>query len=1539
MANGNYTVGGIAYDKENDRLVTKQTTTCVSILDNAYKGIKDIEIYASSLTGQGIGFFNNYIYLPYAELAHELEYQPTYYNTAEICSALIYIYDLEGNFIKTLYIPGKNIEYGEIESISFDENGVMYIGVYGKYYNDTNKKQSAINFYTVNQYTNADTGNLIDFKPNTDSISVKNQPIKTTYTVGEDLDLSGGNITVEYKERIVTWDNDLNRTVTDPKVITKTIDIGAKGVSVTGYDKNRVGTQTITVKYDGKETTFDVTVNPKIEVTFEKNDGTSETWNQTFVYGDSGNKFGYKNGEIWPGYTYKENEFLGWRRTGYTLLGWSNNPNAITPEFNIYSDISDDWIMENAPLITLYAVWKEKTAILSYNANEHGTAPSQVIMKYTEETNAASAITATGYTFEGWNTNADGSGTQFEANSQVKGSNVVPKATVLYAQWTANEVNFENQTITKIFSKNERIITVKEATNGTGEYTYTKKSGDSDIKVSAEGKITIPANKNAGTYIIVLTATDSISNSTKDATYTIIIKKATPKVKVNLIGTTKWGETITAEASNTGNGTLYEYQWYYLTSSEEGSVTNIDGATSSTYTVDKENVGKYIGCKVTVAETDNYKAKEELTEEVKEIEKQDLTVTRTNYSGIYDGKEHGITVKVSSTDWDGKEIVSGINTNYEQSVTEEGTTNIEYTLKPTFIDATNLETVYYKIVGGTYFNDYTGTGTITITKANSTITLSEISAEVDYNQTGSFIAKPSVEGTLTAKSENTEQVNITEGTSTVAKANTGYTITYTGTGYTTNATTITISLEPTDSKNYNNSTATFSVTKVNKIDMEKPIVSIDTEGKITWATITGATSYEISFDNNKWESATSGSKTIDISTAGNKTAYVRALTTNKNYNTPSEVGSKEIAVYNLTINKGTGISKVTGEGNYIEGKEIQIEAVAETGYTWLKWSKTKGIEPADITSNKTNLKITEDTILIAEATANELIFEDTTVTKTFSTKEQVINVKPATNGTGEYTYTKKSGDSDIKVSAEGKITIPANKNAGTYITVITSTDSISNSIKDATYTININKATPTITLSEISAEVDYNQTGSFIAKPSVEGTLTAKSENTEQVNITEGTSTVAKANTGYTITYTGTGYTTNATTITISLEPTDSKNYNNSTATFSVTKVNKIDMEKPIVSIDTEGKITWATITGATSYEISFDNNKWESATSGSKTIDISTAGNKTAYVRALTTNKNYNTPSEVGSKEIAVYNLTINKGTGISKVTGEGNYIEGKEIQIEAVAETGYTWLKWSKTKGIEPADITSNKTNLKITEDTILTAEATANELIFTDKTITKIFSKSEQIDKNAINEASNGTEHYLYNIIKGNNEGYFSINGKDLKIKGNTKENTYKLTIEAEDINSKKTKTAIYTIIITKAIEINEYVIENNILKNANPETTVANFKKNIMPGNLVNIRIVNKENIELKETEIIKTGDKLQVIVNDEITEYPIAIKGDVNGDGYADIKDILSINKHRLNKTKLENIYFIAGDIDENGNADIRDILQINKYRLKKINTL
>ena len=43
-------------------------------------------------------------------------------------------------------------------------------------------------------------------------------------------------------------------------------------------------------------------------------------------------------------------------------------------------------------LATIASSATEKTATLTYNANGHGTAPSSVTMKYTEATNAASAM-------------------------------------------------------------------------------------------------------------------------------------------------------------------------------------------------------------------------------------------------------------------------------------------------------------------------------------------------------------------------------------------------------------------------------------------------------------------------------------------------------------------------------------------------------------------------------------------------------------------------------------------------------------------------------------------------------------------------------------------------------------------------------------------------------------------------------------------------------------------------------------------------------------------------------------------------------------------------------------------------------------------------------------------------------------------------------------------------------------------------------------------------------------------------------------------
>lgn len=166
-------------------------------------------------------------------------------------------------------------------------------------------------------------------------------------------------------------------------------------------------------------------------------------------------------------------------------------------------------------------------------------------------------------------------------------------------------------------------------------------------------------------------------------------------------------------------------------------------------------------------------------------------------------------------------------------------------------------------------------------------------------------------------------------------------------------------------------------------------------------------------------------------------------------------------------------------------------------------------------------------------------------------------------------------------------------------------------------------------------------------------------------------------------------------------------NYEAKTVTTNF-KISRASLTQPNVSIDLEGKVTWGNVIGASGYEISFDNSTWELATSGSKSISTLSKGNKTAYIRAVTTNANYNTPSPTGSKSVTVYSLTLEKGTGINTVTGTGNYVKDKKVTITATPNDWCTWNNWTKASGNAPASTTSQTTTVTITQDTKLTANA---------------------------------------------------------------------------------------------------------------------------------------------------------------------------------------------------------------------------------------
>ena len=164
-------------------------------------------------------------------------------------------------------------------------------------------------------------------------------------------------------------------------------------------------------------------------------------------------------------------------RTGYTFAGWYSDSGLTSKIGNggsTYRPAKD---------ITLYAKWTANTYTVKYDGNG-ATSGSTVSSSHTY--NVAKALTAngfarTGYTFNGWNTKADGTGTSYANSASVINLTSTNGATItLYAQWTANtytityDNNYLNNTIItnstdiSAYTAYQTSIKSRESTQDTG---------------------------------------------------------------------------------------------------------------------------------------------------------------------------------------------------------------------------------------------------------------------------------------------------------------------------------------------------------------------------------------------------------------------------------------------------------------------------------------------------------------------------------------------------------------------------------------------------------------------------------------------------------------------------------------------------------------------------------------------------------------------------------------------------------------------------------------------------------------------------------------------------------------------------------------------------------------------------------------------------------------------------------------------------------------------------------------------------------------
>ena len=159
----------------------------------------------------------------------------------------------------------------------------------------------------------------------------------------------------------------------------------------------------------------------------------------------------------------------GFTRPGYTFTGWARDRRT-DPSLQPGGRYT-----LTPGTTTLWAQWKADPAHLIYNANTGSTSQTRRTDGVVDQTLTviANPFTRSGYTFTGWNTQADGRGKAYAAGNGFRlvadpKSNPV-NTSVLYAQWRINRVTLK-------FNPN----------GGTGGYP--------DITVDAFTTVTIPAD-------------------------------------------------------------------------------------------------------------------------------------------------------------------------------------------------------------------------------------------------------------------------------------------------------------------------------------------------------------------------------------------------------------------------------------------------------------------------------------------------------------------------------------------------------------------------------------------------------------------------------------------------------------------------------------------------------------------------------------------------------------------------------------------------------------------------------------------------------------------------------------------------------------------------------------------------------------------------------------------------------------------------------------------------------------------------------------
>ena len=867
---------------------------------------------------------------------------------------------------------------------------------------------------------------------------------------------------------------------------------------------------------------------------------------------------------------------------------------------------------------------------------------------------------------------------RFSVKAQDTNSKVEKTATItIVINQLSGSISYATTTLTKTYGDAQ--FTNALTKTGDGAVTYTS-SATSVATVDNAGKVTIVG---AGETTITATVTNgtNYSYATKTVSYKLTVNKKALSVSWDETSFTYTGSaqrpTATITGAVSGETITIAYSIKNGTTAVSGAINVGSYTITATFGVTggKANINNYTPTTASTTFTIGTRA---------------IAVpTASTTTFTYNGSEQTYL----PANWDNISAYVNISNNkqtnagsYTVTVRLKDTANNKWsdnttTAKTLTFTINRAKTASYTATNRTYTGvEQTGvtgtnvtlTGTVKATNAQDGITAyAEPTANYAWSD-GTYakktitwnIAKASL--TITAKAQTiTFGSSIATGVDQVTATGlvnsqvlTGITLTA-STSNATTAGTITPSgaVIKTSSTNGTDTTANYAITYVagkltiNRLGVTKPSAK---QG----LTFNGSAQVGVTFASNAGYTLASG--TTEETNAGDYSAVFKLDANHKwSDDTTADVTvSWSIAKFNLSNASIATIGEQTYTGSAIKPTPA-VSVALKAGNTTL----TTGTHFTYSYADNTNVGTAKLTITAVNNT-------NYTGSKTveFTIKTRGIAVPTANTSTFTYTGSEQTYLPANWESIKAYVEIKGNTrtNAGSQTVTVSLKDAINNTWSDDT----TQAKTFTFTIGRAKTAVLPTQKGTLTYNNTVQS---PEWNNYDTVKLTIGGTTEGSNAGSYTATFT----------------PTANYAWSDGTTTAknATWTIGKASMGAPTVTISTSGVVTWTTVTGATSYEISIDGTTYTSASSGvnyNSTITKST-GNRTVYVRAKSTSANYNDTGAVGEKTVVVTQLTVatNGGSYLGSTNDVTmNAIQGYKYNLDVPTHTGNTFNGWAVSK-----------------------------------------------------------------------------------------------------------------------------------------------------------------------------------------------------------------------------------------------------------------